>query len=226
MPLCTECEALVSLLHDRMNGKAIYTPHKSVLEILKSSPDCDLCNLVVSVEFKWQDNFESPVASLSYFNDERAICACEGGVITNLGLDEKVKVGMSVDVCERVSEVVFEFQWLSLEGEIRRGRLWLAVWKDTPCADVPPETECPRHKPDFISEHMLESQPANNRWAQFQACASSDVAYRKYGALVDDESEETLNYLNAVYCMDGLELHPFAPGGLDKSMEKLKPTDP
>jgi hypothetical protein len=225
MPLCTECEALVSLLHDRMNGKVTYKPHKSVLEILKSSPDCDLCNLVVSVEFKWQDNFESPVASLSYFNNERYIHAWEGEVATDLGLDEKVKVGIILDVCERVSEVVFEFQWLSLEGEIRRGRLWLAVWKDTPCADVPLETECLRHKPDFISEHMLESQPANNRWAQFQACASSDVAYRKYGALVDDESEETLNYLNewlrVCECSHGLCMRSLAGKRIDGRYSKF-----
>lgn len=198
MPLCTECEALVSLLHDRMNSKLKpYTLHKSVSQILKSSPECDLCNLVISVEFKWQDNFEPPVASLSYFNNERAIRASEDlGFMTNTGMEKKVKVQILVDVCERVSEVVFEFQWLSLKAEIRRGRICLAVWKDTPCADIPPETECPRHKPNFISEHILADKPVDNRLAQFQACASSDVAYRKYGALVDDESEETLNYLN------------------------------
>lgn len=65
--------------------------------------------------------------------------------------------------------------------------------QDYPCADI--ETECTRHKEDFISEHLLHSDPAENRWAQFGFCSTSDIAFRPYGVITEDDSIQTLNIL-------------------------------
>jgi hypothetical protein len=42
---------------------------------------------------------------------------------------------------------------------------------------------------------MFHTDPAENRWAQFAPCSTSDVAYRQCGMISNDDSTATLDYL-------------------------------
>lgn len=59
------------------------------------------------------------------------------------------------------------------------------------------DTECERHKKDFFSDHMFNTDPVENRLDQFRPCSTSDIAYRPYGMLSDDDSATTLDYLES-----------------------------
>lgn len=123
MPICSDCDALTSYLHERVPPRS-YT-HKNVLEVLRTAPTCDLCNLIISVEFKWQDHDEPATGTISLYNTETYMCRLEELAKTNPEIFPPIKVSALQDVCARHSEIVLEIDFFGS----RLGRIYLAVWK-------------------------------------------------------------------------------------------------
>ncbi len=124
MPLCSDCDSLITKLHARV--PPIVHEHKNALEVVRSAPDCDLCNLLVFSEVKWQGNEECEAYSLSAFNVSTVI-----DWLTNLARDmpdlfPAIKVYRFVDIYERVAEVHFDITFPHVG---RVGKICLAVWK-------------------------------------------------------------------------------------------------
>ena len=75
---------------------------------MRTTPKYNLCNLIISVEFKWQDYDEPETASVSLYNTEEDIRRLEAIAKEKPELFPAIKVFAGQDVYIRISEIVLE----------------------------------------------------------------------------------------------------------------------
>lgn len=128
MSTCSDCDALIKFLHSRTCGRS--HTHKGVTEILRAAPACDLCNLIVSVPLKFQDDIDPPVSSISLFNTNHDLQELEKWAESDPDDFLPMQVFALEDITARNSEIVFEFKLLDRKAIIR-----FAIWKGGSCLE-------------------------------------------------------------------------------------------